>query len=89
PRGASNIEGAHAWINYVMKPEVAAKISDANSFGTTNKIAKSMLPDDLKAITALEPTEGIIKLSERITKLEPEVLQIYEGFWTRLTTGLG
>jgi len=48
-----------------------------------------MLPDDLKAITALEPTEGIIKLSERITKLEPEVLQIYEGFWTRLTTGLG
>ncbi|BBC24354.1 ABC transporter substrate-binding protein [Pseudanabaena sp. ABRG5-3] len=89
PRGASNIEGAHAWINYVMKPEVAAKISDANSFGTTNKIAKSMLPDDLKAIKALEPTESMIARSDRITKLEPEVLQIYEGFWTRLTTGLG
>jgi spermidine/putrescine transport system substrate-binding protein len=89
PRGASNIEGAHAWINYVMKPEVAAKISDANSFGTTNKLAKSMIPDDLKSIKALEPTEGMMKLSDRITKLDPEVLQIYEGFWTRLTTGLG
>jgi spermidine/putrescine transport system substrate-binding protein len=89
PRGASNIEGAHAWINYVMKPEVAAKISDSNSFGTTNKIAKSMIPDDLKAISALEPTEAMISKSGRITKLEPEVLQIYEGFWTRLTTGLG
>lgn len=89
PRGASNIEGAHAWINYVMKPEIAAKISDSNSFGTTNKLAKSMIPDDLKAIKALEPSEGFIKLSDRITKLDPEVLQIYEGFWTRLTTGLG
>ncbi len=89
PRGASNIEGAHAWINYVMKPEIAAKISDANSFGTTNKFAKSMIPDDLKAIKALEPSEAYIAKSDRITKLDPAVLQIYDGFWTRLTTGLG
>jgi len=89
PRGASNIEGAHAWINYVMRPEVAAKISDANSFGTTNKLAKTMIPDDLKAIKALEPSEAITAKSDRITKLDPEILQIYEGFWTRLTTGLG
>ena len=89
PRGASNIEGAHEWINYVMRPEVAAKISDANSFGTTNKLAKTMIPDDLKAIKALEPSDAITARSDRITKLDPEVLQIYEGFWTRLTTGLG
>ncbi|OIP78276.1 MAG: ABC transporter substrate-binding protein [Oscillatoriales cyanobacterium CG2_30_44_21] len=89
PRGASNIEGAHAWINYVMQPEIAAKISDANSFGTTNKLAKSMIPDDLKAIAALEPSEAIVSKSGRISKLEPEVLQIYDGYWTRLITGLG
>jgi len=89
PRGASNIEGAHAWINYVMKPEVAAKISDSNSFGTTNKIAKTMIPDDLKAIKTLEPSEAFIVKSDRIAKLDPAILQIYEGFWTRLITGLG
>jgi spermidine/putrescine transport system substrate-binding protein len=89
PRGASNIEGAHAWINYVMQPEIAAKISDANSFGTTNKLAKAMIPDDLKAIAALEPSETMIAKSGRISKLEPEVLQIYDGYWTRLITGLG
>ena len=89
PRGASNITGAHAWINYVMRPEIAAKISDANSFGTTNKLAKSMIPDDLKAIKALEPTEAMLAKSDRITKLDDKVSQIYDGFWTRLTTGLG
>ena len=89
PRGASNIEGAHAWMNYVMRPEVAAKISDSNSFGTTNKLAKSMIPEDLKSIKALEPSEAFMAKSDRIAKLDPEVLQIYEGFWTRLTTGLG
>ena len=72
-----------------MKPEIAAKISDANSFGTTNKYAKSMIPDDLKAIKALDPTEDMLAKSDRIAKLDAEVLQVYEGFWTRLTTGLG
>jgi spermidine/putrescine transport system substrate-binding protein len=72
-----------------MRPEVAAKISDANSFGTTNKLAKTMIPDDLKAIKALEPSDAITARSDRIAKLDPEVLQVYEGFWTRLTTGLG
>ncbi|NUN63979.1 spermidine/putrescine ABC transporter substrate-binding protein [Pseudanabaena biceps] len=89
PKGAPNVEGAHAWINYVMQPEIAAKISDANSFATTNKRGKTMIPDDLKAIKALEPSEEMIAKSGRITKLDPEVLQIYDGYWTRLTTGLG
>jgi len=89
PRGSSNIEGAHAWINYVMKPEIAAKISDANSFGTTNKLAKSMIPEDLKSMKALEPTEAMISKSDRITKLDDKVSEIYNGFWTRLITGLG
>ncbi|WP_103666586.1 PotD/PotF family extracellular solute-binding protein [Pseudanabaena sp. BC1403] len=89
PRGASNVKGAHAWINYVMRPDIAAKISDANSFGTTNKLAISMIPDDLKAIKSLEPSEDMISKSGRIAKLDAEVLQIYEGFWTRLITGFG
>jgi len=89
PRGASNIEGAHAWINYVMKPEVAAKISDAISLATTNKIAKPMISDDLKAIKSLEPSEAVISKSYRLTALDPEVQQIHDGFWTRLITGLG
>ena len=89
PRGSSNIEGAHAWINYVMRPDVAAKISDANSFGTTNKLAKSLIPEDLRAMKALEPTEAMISKSDRITKLDDKVSEIYNGFWTRLITGLG
>jgi spermidine/putrescine transport system substrate-binding protein len=48
-----------------------------------------MIPDDLKAIKALEPSDTITARSDRIAKLDPEVLQVYEGFWTRLTTGLG
>jgi spermidine/putrescine transport system substrate-binding protein len=48
-----------------------------------------MIPDDLKAIKALDPTEAMLAKSDRIAKLDAEVLQVYEGFWTRLTTGLG
>jgi spermidine/putrescine transport system substrate-binding protein len=89
PKGAPNAEAAHAWINYIMKPEIAAKISSANSFGTTNKAAKSLVDDDLKAIAAWEPTKIYFNKSGRISSLPPEVLSIYETYWTRLTTGLG
>ncbi len=48
-----------------------------------------MIPEDLRAISALEPSEDIVAKSGRISKLDPEILQIYEGYWTRLITGLG
>jgi spermidine/putrescine transport system substrate-binding protein len=89
PKGAPNLEAAHAWINYVMRPDVAAKISSANSFGTTNKGARLLVDDDLKAIAVWEPSQAYINKGGRIAKLDPEVLRIYETYWTRLTTGLG
>ncbi|CAN1210823.1 spermidine/putrescine ABC transporter substrate-binding protein [Tumidithrix helvetica PCC 7403] len=89
PKGAPNLAAAHAWMNYIMRPEIAAKISNANSFGTTNKLAKSLVDEDLKAISVWEPTKAYINRSGRISKLDPEVSRIYETYWTRLTSGLG
>jgi spermidine/putrescine transport system substrate-binding protein len=88
-RSAPNPDAAHAWINYLMRPEIAAKISDANSFGTTNRPARAKIPEDLRSIPAWQPSPQFEKRSGRITKLDQSVLQMYESYWTRLSSGLG
>jgi spermidine/putrescine transport system substrate-binding protein len=89
PKGAPNIEASHRWINYILRPEIAVSISDANSFGTTNRKAKEQLAPDLRAIAALDPSEAYIQKSQSIRKLSQSTLNLYETYWTRLTTGLG
>ncbi len=88
PRGAPDPDAAYAWIDYVLRPDVAAKICNANSFGTTNKLALPLVDEDLKDIPAWVPSADIVAKSGRLSRLPPEVLQVYETYWTRLTSGL-
>lgn len=86
PKDAPNLEAAYTWINYSLKPEVAARFSSGNSFGTTNKFAKPQIADDLKRIPAWAPSAAVVAKCDRLGKLEPTVLQMYENYWTKLTS---
>ncbi len=86
PKDAPNTEAAYIWINYLLRPEVAAKVSNSNSFGTTNKSAIDRIAPDLKNIAAWSPTQESIDKGGRLVKLDPAILQIYESYWTKLTS---
>jgi len=86
PKTAPNLEAAYKWINYTLKPEVAAKLINDNSFGTTNKAALPQVSDELKAIPAWSPSQADITKAQRQVKVDPQALRIYEDFWTKLTT---
>lgn len=86
PSNAPNLEAAYKWINYTLRPEVAAKLINDNSFGTTNKAALPKISDELKAISAWSPSQEVIDKGNRIVKIDAQALRIYEDFWTKLTT---
>ena len=86
PKTAPNLEAAYKWINYTLKPDVAAKLINDNSFGTTNKAALPQVSDELKAIPAWSPSQADITKAQRQVKIDPQALRIYEDFWTKLTT---
>ncbi len=86
PKTAPNLDGAYAWINFILQPEVAAQVSQRLSVATPNRAGFEQLPKQIQNNTNLFPPESILEKCERITPLE-KFEAIYERYWTQLTSG--
>jgi spermidine/putrescine transport system substrate-binding protein len=85
PKTVPNLDGAYAWINFMLQPEVAAQISLRLNIATPNQAGFEQLPISVQQNTSLFPPESIIEKCERISPLD-EVDDIYERYWTQLTS---
>lgn len=47
PKTANNVDGAHAFINFMLKPENAAKNAEYVGYSTPNLAAEKLLPKDI------------------------------------------
>ena len=47
-KGAPNIDNAYKFLDFLLRPEIAAKIADITNFTTPNKAADEFLPEDYK-----------------------------------------
>ncbi|MBW4643441.1 MAG: spermidine/putrescine ABC transporter substrate-binding protein [Goleter apudmare HA4340-LM2] len=86
PKTAPNTDGAYAWINFILQPEVAGQISQRLSVATPNISGFEQLSKQVQSNTNLFPPESILEKCERITPLD-EYEDIYERYWTKLTSG--
>jgi len=87
PRTAPNVEGAYAWINYTLQPSAAARISERLSFATPNRVAYENLSDELRENQALFPPPEVLDRCERIKPLDAATNELFDNYWTRLTSG--
>ena len=83
PKTAKNKEGAESFINFMQKPEIAAKNAAEVFYGITNLEGKEMLPEDIKTNEALYPPEEDIKKCEML-KNSDEISQKYLDLWNQL-----
>lgn len=87
PKDAPNKANAMKFINYLMKPEVAAGISNYVSYATPNKAAMAKLDPELAADTSVYPSaEVLAKLVDPVSfelKVERERVRL----WTNIKTG--
>ncbi len=85
PKTAPNLEGAYAWINFLLKPDVAAQICERLSFATPNKGAFDQLPTKVKNNQYLFPPNSSLKRCESIAPIG-KFSEVYESYWTQLTS---
>jgi len=85
PTTAPNIEGAYAWINFMLKPDVAAQICERLSFATANQVAFNKLSSKVKENLNLFPPESLLKLCESIAPVG-NFSEVYDRYWTKLTS---
>jgi putrescine transport system substrate-binding protein len=87
PKDAKHPNNAHLFLNYIMRPDVMAGISNAVAYANANKASTALVDKAvLENPGVYPPPETMAKLFT-FAVLPPEVDRIYTRFWTQLKTG--
>ena len=85
-KGAENVDNAHAFINYMLRPEVAVQCVAEYQYSTPNKGALELLDEETRNNRILLPTDEELVKAE-FTEAAGSALNIYQKFWEILKTG--
>ena len=86
PKSAPNPNAAYQWINYLLKPDVAANVAQRLAVTTPNANAIPLLAQELQRNTVSYPTADVIARCESMTALTDEAEKLYDKYWTQLTS---
>ncbi len=87
PADAPHTDNAHAFINYMMKPEVAAANSNFVNYATGNAASLAMVDESVRNDPGVyPPAEVKAKLFPDLAESE-EFTRLLNRSWTRFTTG--
>lgn len=78
---APNLDYAHEFLNFILEPEISAKISELTSFTNPNVPAQEFLPEDFKNNIMLNPTDDIISNANLYIDVDA-VLEEYEHIYS-------
>lgn len=85
PKGAKNIDEAHAFLNYLLRPDVAATISTEMGYSTPNAKALELIPEAVRNNPIVYPTEMDAGRGEFQDDLG-DAMKLYDEYWTKLKT---
>jgi putrescine transport system substrate-binding protein len=87
PADAPHPDNAHKWLNYLMRPEVMADISNALKYRNGNKASLPLVQEAIRSDPATYPdAKTRAKLSIE-TMQPPELKRLMTRLWTRFRTG--
>ena len=85
-QGAKNVDAAHQFIDFVLRPEIAKVISEEVGYTSPNREAIKLLPEKVRTNRIAYPAEEDLKNAEFQTEVG-EALPIYDRYWQRLKSG--
>jgi len=83
PKSAKNLEEAHRFIDYLMKPGISALVSENIGYATPNKEALRYLSPWVRGSSIVYPDDKTLKNAELQIDVA-DALPIYEKFWAKL-----
>lgn len=81
PKNAPNLDGAEKFINFLSRPDIAARNADYIGYSTPISAAREMLPDDLRESLVAYPTREMIEDTE-VFKDPTDIVIEYDNIWT-------
>ena len=87
PADAKNVAEAHEFINYTLRPDVAAKNSDFVAYPNGNLASQPLINPVIFKDPAIYPNEATLKSLYLVTARDAKSQRIMNRLWTRVKTG--
>ncbi|VVN95865.1 polyamine ABC transporter substrate-binding protein [Pseudomonas fluorescens] len=87
PKDASNVKEAHAFINYLLKPEVIAQVSDYVGYANPNPGSDKLMEESIRNDEAVYPPQSVLDKTYVSTELPPKVMRLMTRSWTKVKSG--
>src|SRR6266851_4860587 len=87
PRGATNLAEAYEFINYLQKPEVAAKNSNFISYANGNLASQKFIDKAILEDKTIYPDETMMSRLYTYQAHDAKTARFMNRLWTRIKTG--
>jgi putrescine transport system substrate-binding protein len=87
PKDAGNVAEAHAFIDYLQRPEVAAKNSNFISYANGNLASQTFIDKALLEDKTVYPDEAMMARFYIINAHDQKTERLMNRLWTRIKTG--
>ncbi|SFW38041.1 putrescine transport system substrate-binding protein [Pseudomonas sp. NFACC09-4] len=87
PKDAENVEAAYKYMDFLMKPEIMAEITDNVRFPNGNKAATPLVDKEISGDPNIYPSDEVKAHLYAISDLPPATQRILTRSWTKIKSG--
>jgi putrescine transport system substrate-binding protein len=87
PADASNVEEAHAFINYLLRPEVIAAVSDYVGYANPTLKAGELMDQEVRGDASVYPPQEVLDRLYVSAELPPKTQRLSTRSWTKVKSG--
>lgn len=87
PKGAAHADHALRFIDYILRPDVVAKISNKVMYPNPNRVATPLVDRRLTANPAIYPDAATMRTLWVKRPMPPQAIRMQTRYWTRFKTG--
>jgi len=84
PANAPHKDAAYAFINFLLRPDIAKEIALNTNYPITNLSGKKLLPSAVQNNPVIYPPAAVLKKGQFQTDVGEETLAVYEKYWEEL-----
>ncbi len=86
PKNAKNVDAAHQFIDYLLRPENAKIVSEEIGYASPNLAARELMPESVRNNPTIYPSKEVLAKAEFQEDVGDDALQVYQRYWDKLKT---
>lgn len=87
PKDAPHPEEAHIFLDYMMRPDVAARATNYVFYANGNKASQALINKEIMEDTAVYPDEATMAKTYTVTPWDSKTQRLATRLWTKVITG--